>query len=168
MESLHEAIGEYRKQLEIGVIKKAYRGLMEYLASLRTYFANKYPGYFVSGGLYFGYMDMSYFSFSPETLKKRNLKIAIVFVHDTCRFEAWLAGYNKAVQAKTWELLKESGWAKYRLVPDLKGADSILEHVLVETPDFRDLGALTGQIERETLTFIADVEDFFANHPQQV
>ena len=87
MGSFNENMLEYRKQLEKGTIKEAYRGLMDYIMELRSYFEKKYPDYFVSGSVYFGYMDMTYFSFFPESLKLLKLKVAIVFVHDTFRFE---------------------------------------------------------------------------------
>lgn len=164
MESLPEYVKEYRKQLEKGYIQKAYQGLMEYIMDLRTHFKNKYPDYFVSGSIYYGYMDMTYFAFSPESLKKRNLKIAIVFTHDTLRFEVWLAGYNKQVQQKYWGLFKESNWNKYKIVPTTKSVDSIIEYNLVDNPDFSDLDALTKHIEKGTLNFIKDIEDFLSNH----
>jgi hypothetical protein len=164
MGSFHEQISEYKKQLEKGAIQEAYKGLMEYIMGLKTHFKNKYPDYFVSGSIYYGYMDMTYFSFIPESLKHRNLKAAVVFVHDTFRFEVWLAGYNKQVQSKYWKLFKESGWNKYHIVATTKGADSIIEHVLVGNPDFRDLDTLTRQIERGTLKFIRDVESFLSRH----
>ena len=164
MESFHEYIIEYREQLEKGGIKKAYRGLMEYIMDLRTHLKNKYPDYFVSGSIYYGYMDMTYFSFFPKSLKVRNLKIAIVFIHDTFRFEVWLAGYNKQVQSKYWKTFKESNWNKYHIVSTTKGADSILEHIVAGNPDFRDLDKLTKQIERETMEFIKDVESFLSKY----
>jgi hypothetical protein len=155
---------EYKKQMEKGDIKEAYRGLMEYIMELRLFFKNKYPDYFVSGNIYNGYMDMTYFSFFPESLKLRKLKVAIVFIHDTCRFEVWLAGYNKQVQMKYWKLFKESDWNKYRIPSTTKGVDSIIEYVLAENPDFSDLDTLTRQIERGTLKFINDVDGFLSNH----
>ncbi|MCD1295017.1 hypothetical protein CUJ83_08410 [Methanocella sp. CWC-04] len=158
----HEYMDEYKKQMEKGDIKEAYRGLMEYILGLRTYFENKYPDHIVSGSIYQGYMDMTYFSFFPESLKNRKLKVAIVFIHDTCRFEVWLAGYNKQVQTKYWKLFKESDWNKYSIPSTTKGVDSIIEYVLVENPDFSDLDTLTKQIERGTLKFIKDVEDFLS------
>jgi hypothetical protein len=160
MEAFHEFVNEYKKQLEQGAVQRAYKGLMEYVMALRTHFKNKYPEYVVSGSIYYGYMDMTYFSFNPKSLKERSLKIAIVFVHEAFRFEVWLAGYNKQVQAKYWKLFKESGWEKYRIVPTTRGADSILEHILVGNPDFSDLDALTRQIEAGTLEFIEEVESF--------
>lgn len=164
MKPFHECMTEYRTQMQKGDIREAYKGLMDYIMDLRTYFKNNYPDYVVSGGLYYGYMDMTYFSFFPVSLKQKKLKIAIVFIHQTCRFEVWLAGLNKQVQSKYWKLFKESGWQKYHLPSTTKGVDSILEYVIVEHPDFRNLEALTTQIEKATLHFIRDVEDFLSNH----
>jgi hypothetical protein len=157
-------MNEYKKQMEKGDVKAAYKGLMTYIMDLRSYFKKNYPDYFVSGSIYQGYMDMTYFSFFPESLKRRKLKVAIVFIHDTVRFEVWLAGYNKAVQTRYWKLFKESDWNRYRIPSTTKGVDSIMEYIVVENPDFRDLDALTKQIERGTLQFIKDVEDFLSKH----
>jgi hypothetical protein len=162
MRSLSESLAIYREQLQNGAIQDAYKGLMEYILSLKTQFKNRHPEFAVPANIYFGYMDMTYFSIVPEALKSRGLKIAIVFLHREFRFEVWLAGVNKDVQADYWKRISDSGWDKYRLVPTLKGADSILEHVLVENPNFIDPDALTNQIEQETLRFINEVESFFS------
>jgi len=164
MESLQEQMLEYRKQLEKGHIQEAYRGLMNYIMGLRVHFKNKYTEYSVSG-IYQGYMDMTYFSFSPESLKRRKLKIAIVFPHETFRFEVWLAGYNKKVQTEYWKLFKESNWNKYQIPPSIKGVDSIVKHILVDNPDFSDLDTLRMQIETGTLKFINDVLNFLSTKP---
>jgi hypothetical protein len=160
MKLFHEYMDEYQKQMKKGDIRAAYKGLMEYVMRLRLYFHNKYPDYCVSGNIYYGYMDMTYFSFFPESLKGRKLKVALVFIHDKFRFEAWLAGYNKQVQTKYWKLLKKAVWEKYRIPATTKGNDSIMECTLVEKPDFSDLDELTGQIERGALEFIGDIENF--------
>jgi hypothetical protein len=113
-------------------------------------------------------MDMTYFSFTPKSIKHRKLKIAIVFIHETCRFEVWLGGYNKQVQTKYWKLFLEKGWNKYRIVSTTKGIDSIIEYVLVENPDFNDLDLLTKQIENGTSKFIKDVENYLSNTVQSL
>jgi hypothetical protein len=160
MKTLQENMMEYRKQLRKGAIQKAHQGLMQYMMSLRNHFANKYPESAVSAGLYYGYMDMTYFSIFPRALKARDLKIAIVFVYDTFRFEVWLSGRNQKVMAKYWKIFTERGWNRYKIAGQGKWADSVLEHVLVDDPDFGDLRALTRQIEQGTLKFIQDVERF--------
>ena len=162
MRSFDKYMSEYRKQMKKGDIQKAYRGLMEYIMELKLHLKRHYPDYFISGSIYYGYMDMTYFSFTPENLKRRKLKIAIVFIHDTCRFEVWLGGYNKQVQKKYWKLVKDSDWNEYRIPSTIKNIDSIVENTLVENPDFNDLDALTRKIERSTLKFIEDVESFLS------
>lgn len=164
MGSFAEAMSEYRIQLEKGVIQQAYKGLMDYMMDLRAYLKNEYPDYFVPGSIYYGYMDMTYFSFTPAALQERKLKIAIVFLHEAFRFEAWLAGANKQVQAQYWRAFKELGWQKHRLVATTKGADGIVETVLVENPDFGDMEVLTGRIEMEALNFIGDIVSFCEAH----
>ena len=167
MRSLPESLSIYREQLQKGVIQEAYKGLLEYILSLKTHFKNHHPEFVVPSNIYFGYMDMTYFSIVPEALKEHGLKIAIVFLHREFRFEVWLAGVNKDVQAEYWILISESGWNEYRLVPTLRGADSILEHVLAENPDFNDLDKLTNKIEQETLQFINEVEKFLSRGKTQ-
>jgi len=162
MKPFHEYMKEYKKQIEKGDIVEAYRGLMEYIMDLRIYFKKKYQDYYVSGSIYQGYMDMTYFSFFPESLKQKKLKIGIVFNYELFRFEVWLFGYNKQIQTKYWKLIKESNWNKYRIPPTPKGYDSILEHNLVENPDFSNLDTLTKQIAEGTLKFVNDVENFLS------
>ena len=161
MESFHEYVNEYKKQIEKGAIREVYKGLLNYIMDLRTHFKNKYPEY-SAGGMYLGYMDMTYFPLFPEALKRRKMKIAVVFIHDTFRFEAWLVGQNKQVQTRYWKLFKENNWDKYRIPSTIKGADSIMECTLVDTPGFNDLDTLTAQIESETLNFIRDIKDFLS------
>ena len=159
MESFNECVNEYRKQMQKGSIQKAYQGLMEYTLALRTRFSKSYPDW-APGNVYHGYMDMTYFPLFPPSLKSRKLKIAIVLVHTTVRFEVWLTGYNKQIQSQYWKLLKDGNWNKYRIPLSIKGVDSITELTLVENPDFRDLDALTQQIEKQVLIFIHDIETF--------
>ena len=165
MSTFQGSMQAYKKLLEEGAIQEAYRGLMAYIMDMRSYLKKAYPDYAVSGSIYYGYMDMTYFAFTPESLKQRKLKIAIVFLHEEFRFEVWLSGANKQVQSEYWELVKESGWNQYRVVSTIKGMDSIVEHILVDDPDFSDLDALTQQIEKGTLKFITDVEGFLSKTP---
>ena len=164
MANFADDMQEFRELLKNGSVQEAYRGLIQFMLDLKTRLAKKYPDYSISGGLYQGYMDMTYFSFTPTTLKEQQLKVAIVFVYETFRFEAWLAAVNKQVQAKYWKMIKDSSWDKYHLVPGVAGQDGIIECVLVADPDFSDPGALTKQIEEGTLEFIADLEIFLSRN----
>jgi len=162
MQSIQEDMNELRGQLGTGAIQKAYRALLGYMMDLRTRFKNRYPSYSISG-LYQGYMDMTYFAIVPPSLKHRDLKIAIVFNYEAFRFEAWLAGTNRQVQRKYWELFRDSR-SEYRVVTPAKGVDSIIECNLAEDFDFGDLDTLTASIEENAVEFINDVERFLSDH----
>jgi hypothetical protein len=158
MESFHQYIEEYINHMQEGAVKKAYRGLMEYMLALRMHFAKRFPQHYVSGSLYQGYMDMTYFSLTPPAFKQLGLKIALVLIHEDCRFEVWLAASNKAIQTQYWDWFKQSGYSAYRLVASPHGADAILMHVLAGQPDFSDLDALTQQLEKGVMAFTQDIE----------
>jgi hypothetical protein len=163
MHSIREDMDEFRGQLKNGSIQRAYYALLLYMTGLRTHFQKKYPGYALSG-LYQGYMDMTYFALFPPPLKQRDLKIAIVFNYEAFRFEAWLAGSNRKVQQKYWELVKNSQWHGCRVVTPAKGVDSIIECNLAEDFDFADLASLTESIEENTAEFVAHIESFLSEH----
>jgi len=162
MKPFHVYIDEYRKQLQKGDIKEAYTGLMGYFRDLKLYLKNKYPDYFVSSSVHYEFMDYSYFYFSPKSLKSQKLKIVIIFFHQSFSFEVWLAGYNKNVQKKYWKLFKEKNWNEYHIPSTTKDVYSILEYHLINNSDFSHLDKLTIQIEKGTLKFIKDVENFLS------
>ena len=161
MQSIRKDVEEFRRQLEKGSIQKAYRALLSYMMALRMHFHKNMAGCKVSA-VYQGYMDMTYFALFPASLKRRNLKIAIVFNFNAFRFEAWLAGGNRKVQREYGLLFKNSRWPAYRVVAPAKGIDSILEcdlatHFDVDAPD-----ALYSDMQATTVVFITDIERFLA------
>jgi len=157
MQTLNAHIKAYTAQLSKGDIQKAYRGIMDFMSRLRTSLAARCPAYTVSG-LYTGYMDMTYFAFTPAGLKNRRLKIAVVYLHEQGLFEAWLGGANRKVQAEIIKHLAGRDTGGYRLSQVSPGVDSILESVLVENPDFDKPAHLAAQIEEGALAFIRGVE----------
>ena len=156
MESLNNHIQDYTKQLSKGHIQKAYRGIMAFMSALSAYLENKYQNY-STGALYFGYLDMTYFAFTPSDLKNRKLKIAIVYIHEQGRFEIWLVGNNRKIQAEYIELMRQKNIGEYKLSQVMPGVDSIIASVLVEQPDFDHPEELKKQIETKTVTFINDI-----------
>jgi hypothetical protein len=102
-------------------------------------------------------MDMSYFAFTPPGLKAKKLKVAIVYLHELGRFEAWLGGNNRKIQSDFIERLSEKDLGSYRLSKPAPGVDSIIEAILVEDPDFDKIEELMMQIEKQTIEFINDM-----------
>ncbi|MBI4751151.1 MAG: hypothetical protein HY774_21955 [Acidobacteria bacterium] len=162
MQSIQEDMVELRRQLKIGTIQKAYRALLSYMMALQARFKSRYPSYSITG-LYHGYLDISYFAVIPPSFKHRGLKIAIVFNYEAFRFEAWLAGTNRQIQRKYWQVVRNGQWPEYRIMTPGKGVDSIIECNLAESPDFGDLDNLTARIEKNIIEFIDTVERFLSD-----
>jgi hypothetical protein len=129
MGTLDADIQELRRRLHAGAIQRAYIGIVSFMSHLRTVFAAQQRERAVSG-LYQGYFDMTYFALTPNTLKKRDLKLAVVFNYRTFRFEVWLAARNRQLQRRYWELLRDAGYKKHALVEPATGIDAIVEAVL--------------------------------------
>ena len=154
---------KFHEQLEQGAVPRAYRALLFYMKELRNHFKEMYPNYSVSS-LYQGYMDMTYFAVFSQALKKRDLKIAIVFNYGAFRFEAWLAGRNREINHRYWELFTSRKWPEYRVVEPAKGVDSIVEYDLAQGFALGDANTLTATIEAGTISFIASMEDFLQKY----
>jgi hypothetical protein len=90
-------------------------------------------------------------------LKRKKLKIAIVFLHETCKFEVWLAGQNRQIQAEVIQRLSQRDLGNYKLSRIQPGVDAIIASVLVENPDFNHLEELKAQLELKTLKFTEDM-----------
>ncbi|MCB0278715.1 MAG: hypothetical protein KDD94_04385 [Calditrichaeota bacterium] len=157
MKSLNESVNEYKKMLAAGDVQRAYRGIVHYMAKLRIHFESAYPQYTVSGAIYQGFMDMTYFAIAPDAFKKAKLKIGIVLMYQPLRFEVWLFGINRPVQAKYLAHFQGRKQAKPHWKKE--NADSIIEAVLVEQPDFDRLEALTRQIESGTIHFLREMQE---------
>jgi len=161
MKSLNESIEVYRKLMAEGHMLRAYQGIIGTMMELRTFFLKEYPELNVSSSIYQGYMDMTFFAVTSDVLKQRQLKVAIVFLHEPIRFEAWLSASNKRQQKKNWELIRDAEWHRYQLEDTIEGRDAIIRTVLVEKPDFDHKDQLKGMIEKETLQFIKNLEAFY-------
>ncbi len=157
MASLSEDVSEYNRQLRVGSIQRAYRGIISFMSGLRDMLATNHPDH-SAGSLYQGYMDMTYFSFTPPYLNERKLKVAVVYLHEGNRLEVWLAGGNRKVQAEYIELLKGHDLGGYELSRVAPGVDSIVEGVLAERPDFDDTDKLARSVEAGIILFSAKME----------
>ncbi len=162
MDSINDHIREYSIQLRKGQIQKAYRGIMDFMAELKGRLERRHPDY-AAGALYYGYMDMTYFSFTPPALRDLKLKIAIVFLHEECRFEIWLAATNRKVQSCYSELLRHKDLGRYKLSEIEPGVDSIISVQVDDNPDFDNPEGLKEKIESQAIGFTEDVSAILKN-----
>ncbi|MBU1566030.1 MAG: hypothetical protein KJ630_10425 [Proteobacteria bacterium] len=156
MNKLDEDIKELQIRLEGGSIQRAYRGIVSYMSRLRTVFAGQ-QGERTPSGIYQGYFDMTYFALFPDTLKVRDLKLAIVFNYETFYFEVWLAARNRKLQKHYWKLFLNAGYNKHSLIEPTVGIDAIVTAVLKEKFSFEDENSLTTQIIESVMAFERDI-----------
>ena len=153
MNPVDHVYAEYKQLLAQGKVQAAYRGIMQFMMRLQTRLKTEQTDFEVSA-LYQGYMDMTYFACTPQALKEKGLKIAIVYLHEENRFELWLSGSNKKIQAEYISLLQTRDTGGCKLSQSKPGVDSILETRLPDQPDFDHAKDLMERIEREALRFI--------------
>lgn len=134
---------------------------MTFMSNLSIYLVNSHREFSVSA-LYLGYMDMTYFAFTPPDLKIKNLKIAIVYLHEQNRFEAWLSGSNRKIQAEYIKHLSYKDTKDYKLSQVLTGVDSIIESTLVDQPDFDNSEELKKLIDLKIIEFANDMRSLLA------
>ncbi|NLE95183.1 MAG: hypothetical protein GX600_05810 [Dehalococcoidia bacterium] len=153
---LNDAVRAYTRQLNEGQLQQAYRGIMAFMSQLKTRLERAFPDY-ASSAVYPGYLDMTYFALTPPVLKQRNLKIAVVYLHQECRFEVWLAGANRKVQADYVQLLSGRELGRFTLSQVQPGVDAIIASPLIEHPDFDRTEDTQSQIEATLADFIRDI-----------
>jgi len=164
MEKLNDYIAIYKEQLDKGDIQKAYKGLIKYMLSLKSYLSKELQNSFFFGNISLGYMDYSYFPFFNEFLREEKLRFGIVLNHEKCRFELWLMGQNADIQRKYWEMLKTTKWNRDK---EMMPKYSVLEVILVKTPNFNELDILSQEIEKETIRITREIIDCIERIPTQ-
>jgi hypothetical protein len=161
MSTLNSDLREYTAQLGKGQIQRAYKGIMSFMYELKAHLEGKHPEYAASA-LYFGYMDMTYFAFTPPDLRDRKLKIAIVYLHEENRFEVWLAANNRKLQADCIQTLSHKDLGIYSLSQMAPGVDAIIAEVIIDQPDYDCPNQMKERIETKTLQFAEDMFGFLS------
>jgi len=155
----HVNLSMYNEKSKPCELQLDHHDLINYMKELRAFFNKEYDTYFKLGNIYQGNSDFSYFSLTTEELKKRKLKFVIILNHKMLHFTICLSGQNKSIRKKYWEMFKGSDWNKYHLVESIDDSLSIVDHIIVENPDFEDRTNLTEQIESESMKFIKELRD---------
>ena len=157
MENLNKYVSIYKEQLKKGDILIAYNELVKFVMKLRVDFINRLSDEYSFAGILHGYMDYTYFYYSNDFLKSKNLKFGLVLNHLELRFEIWRLGNTIPIQKKYWELLKTTKWNQGNTeMPKY----SISETILVEDPDFNDLSTLSELIESKMSKVSDEILDY--------
>lgn len=137
MDTLNRLVSDYTALLQQGKVQAAYRGILECIGRLRADCIKKFPQYEV-GGIYPGYMDMSYFSLTSAFLKEKGLKFAIVYLHEKGVFEVWLSARNREIAKRYGVVVKSILSDTVAVFHDDTNQDAIIEYTLNSSPDFEN------------------------------
>ena len=160
MNDFAKCMTTYKSQMKKGDIAVAYQGLMKFMLSLRSHLKATHPDFYSSGNFYQGNLDLTFFSVTPPALKKRNLRVSVVFLHKPVEFRLWLGGRNKKTHAEYWEVFAKKRLKKYQVAQSAEASDFLVEANAAPNPDFKDLQKLQSQIERAFRGFTKDMERY--------
>lgn len=154
--TMNDLVDAYTEYLRDDTIRQAYTVIIKFMSALRRETERKGIGCRI-GGLYQGYMDMTYFPIETDKLKERGLKIAIVYLHKEKRIEAWLSARNRQTASAYAGLEKKipTGHMDFRHHTD--NPDAILEALLSSHPDFDNPSSTIDQIIPGIMEFIDTV-----------
>lgn len=154
--SLGAAIDSYCATVAQGEFPRAYRGILAQLTQFQSGWEQAHPIDNV-GALYPGYLDMSFVAFAPAELAKKNLKISLVFLHDSGTFTLWLIARNRTIQKRVSEALRAVPLGKYTRTVLEPGVDAIIESALDKPYAFDDPAVLTARLISAAEAFAGDM-----------
>ena len=155
-ESLCTEIESYCAAVAKGGLPRAYRGILAQLTLFQSAWMQAHPAD-SAGTLYPGYLDMSFVSFAPAELAARNLKLSLVFLHESCEFTLWLVARNRAIQKRVSESLRGVPLGCYRLTKLEPGVDAIIEFTLEKPYAFDETALLTQRLITAADAFANDM-----------
>ena len=151
--SLNARISAYKNAFSSGELQRTYQDLVGIVQNLRTEFSKKYQGEFLVANVLHGYIDFTYFYLQNEYLKRKKLKLALVFNHKNANFELWLLGQTKDVQILYWRKLRETKWVNHEAMPEY----SVFEVPLLSAPDFDNAIKLSESIHSQFKTLLQEI-----------
>lgn len=140
--NINSRISAYKEAFASREFQKTYQSLVGIVQNLRTEFSKKYKDEFSVANVLHGYIDFTYFYLQNDFLKRKKLKLAVVFNHQHAHFELWLLGQTKDVQIRYWERLRGVKWVNSETMPEY----SIFEVTLLANPDFDNAEKLSESI----------------------
>jgi hypothetical protein len=149
-------LNEYKRLIKTTYLQKSYQEFIKLFRFLRIGLEKELPGYTFSGNIVENNMDYSYFQLVDRRLKELGIKIQVVFKHREFRFEIWASGYNRKIQNKYYEKLKNKE-LPYILNDQPSRIDYILSSPIDENIDLSDGVGLIKIIKSSTIEFIKNI-----------
>lgn len=163
MGSIDKEIQELQACLRTGVVARAYREILAYMARLRGALL-EHAGGRTASGIYQGHLDITHFALFPEGLKARGLKLTILFNYEKFCLEAWLTARNQKIGQRYWKLLSASHFAPYALLQPTVGNVALFKVLLAADFSLADEAHLTANV----LVAVSELERDILEHLDRV
>lgn len=151
-------LNEYKGLIKTTNLQKGYQEFIKLFRFLRIGLEKELPEYTFSGNIVENNMDYSYFQLVDTRLKEQGIKIQVVFKHREFRFEIWASGYNRKIQNKYYERLKNKE-LPYILNNQPSRVDYILSSPIDENIDLSDGEGLIRIIKSSTIELIKSISN---------
>lgn len=130
---------EYKHILETTTVQQGYQQVIQLIKYISAELEKELPEYTFMGRVVENQMDFSYFQATRESLKESGLKVQVVFIHSTCKFEVWISGYNRKIQSRYYKMLCNSE-CPFEVCSDPERNDFILKapvekEITTDTPE---------------------------------
>ncbi len=152
-------INDYKNIVQTTNLQNGYQEFIKFFRYLRTYLEKEMNNYDFTNNIVENNMDYSYFQFTNQNLKSRNLKIVIAFIHKKFKYEIWLSGINRKVQLNYFEFLKEKSLL-YILTNNPNKTDYILKSEISGIYNYDDLEQLLIRIKVSIEEFVRNISQY--------
>jgi len=149
----YQLLMEFKEILKTTNLERSYQEFVSLFSFLRVELEKLMPEYNFQGSIVENKMDYSYFQFTKDSLKKKGLKIVVVFVHRNFCFEIWLSGLNRKFQCKYYDILKNIQ-IPFELTDDPNRKDYILKFPLKKDLDISNGEKLVDEIKNAALKLL--------------
>ncbi len=116
------------------------------------------PDYIFTSNIVENNMDYSYFQFTNQNLKSKNIKMVIAFVHKKIDFEIWLSGVNRKTQNYYYENIKDD-LLKYTLTSNPNKTDYILKTKIINECNYDNIDQTLIEIKQNIDDFIDNIKN---------
>lgn len=151
-------LNEYKRLIKTTDLQKGYQEFIKLFRFLRIGLEKELPDYTFSSNIVENNMDYSYFQLVDTRLKELGIKIQVVFKHEEFRFEIWASGYNRKIQNRYYEKLKNKE-LPFILNNQPSRIDYILSFPQYENIDLSDGEGLIRIIKSSTIELIKSISD---------
>lgn len=149
-------LDEYKTVLATTRVQQGYQQILQVLKYVSSSLQQQMTNHDFSKRIVENQMQFSYFQLTDPALKKRGLKVQIIFIHKSCVFEVWLSGYNRKIQRDYYSKIS-SLKHPFSICKDPESSDYIMKKTL-------QTDLLNGSIDEiilEIKTSIIELEEYF-------